>query len=238
MDNNLYQTEGFDIRNVDPKILNKDRIKEYLRTGIAEETKYFVEEFFKNMGKDTVESYMFRQYIAMDVYFCVAEFVEELHLKRDEIKNFDVTNAVLQSVDSTMKYVTNIIERMIELREKSARSHYCSIVDEVEKYVEKNYAQEELSLNLIASHVNFSPNHLSMIFSQETGCTFIKYLTDYRMNEAKKLLRCTGKRSSEISIEVGYRDPHYFSYLFKKTQGMTPTQYRGGKTTEGDPSEG
>ena len=62
-----------------------------------------------------------------------------------------------------------------------------------------------------------------MIFSQQTGMSFIKYLTDYRMNKAKELLRCTGKRSSLISQEVGYKDPHYFSYLFKKTQGMTPT---------------
>ena len=85
-----------------------------------------------------------------------------------------------------------------------------------------------ITLNLLASHVNFSPNHLSMIFSQQTGQSFIKYLTDYRMNKAKELLRCTGKRSSLISQEVGYKDPHYFSYLFKKTQGMTPTQYRGG----------
>ena len=54
------------------------------------------------------------------------------------------------------------------------------------------------------------------------------------MSKAKELLRCTGKRSSEISLEVEYKDPHYFSYLFKKTQGMTPTQYRGGKSQEGE----
>ena len=87
---------------------------------------------------------------------------------------------------------------------------------------------------MLASHVNFSPNHLSMIFRQQTGKTFIKYLTDYRMSKAKELLRCTGKRSSEVGLEVGYKDPHYFSYLFKKYQGMTPTQYRGGRNPEGD----
>jgi len=75
---------------------------------------------------------------------------------------------------------------------------------------------------------------LSMIFSQQTGQTFIKYLTDYRMNKAKELLRGTSMRSSEISLEVGYKDPHYFSYLFKKTQGMTPTQYRGKRSGEGE----
>ena len=96
------------------------------------------------------------------------------------------------------------------------------------RYIEENYADEELSLNTLASHVNFSPNHLSMIFSQQTGQTFVKYLTEYRMGKAKELLRCSGKRSSVIAQEVGYKDSHYFSYLFKKTQGMTPTQYRGG----------
>lgn len=237
-DNNCYQSVEFDIRNVDPKILNRDRIKEFLRTGVVEETRFFIEEFFKNMGKDAIESYMFRQYIAMDVYFCAAEFIEEIQLQKEEIKAFEVTALTLQNVDSTMRYVTDLIETTIELREKSARSRYHTIVNEVKSYIEKNYAKEDLTLNQTASHVNFSPNHLSTIFSQETGSTFIKYLTDYRMNEAKKLLRCTGKRSNEIGTEVGYRDPHYFSYLFRKTQGMTPTQYRGSRNSEGDIIEG
>ena len=102
------------------------------------------------------------------------------------------------------------------------------------KYIENNYANEELSLNTVASHVNFSPNHLSTVFSQQTGQTFIKYLTDYRMNKAKEMLRCSSKKSSVIAQEVGYKDPHYFSYLFKKTQNMTPTQYREGKLAGGE----
>ena len=77
-----------------------------------------------------------------------------------------------------------------------------------------------------------------MVFSQQTGKTLIKYLTDFRMNKAKELLRCTGKKSSVVSTEVGYKDPHYFSYLFKKTQGVTPTQYRTGKNPEGGLNEG
>ena len=52
----------------------------------------------------------------------------------------------------------------------------------------------------------------------EYGQTFIEYLTTLRMEHARELLRCTGKRSSEIAAEVGYKDAHYFSYLFKKTQ--------------------
>lgn len=228
------EKEDFNISNVNTKQIDRSKIREFLKLGTPDETIYFVEEFFKDLGTKSVESIMFRQYLAMDAYFGVVDFLEDMQLSRDEIEPLDVASGTLQSVDSTRQYVIRIVAKAVELREKSASNRYGGIVDEVIQYIEKNYADEELSLNLLAAHVNFSPNHLSMVFSQQTGQTFIKYLTDYRMNKAKELLRCTGKRSSEISMEVGYKDPHYFSYLFKKTQGMTPTQYRGGKNTEGE----
>lgn len=223
-----YANDDFDISNIDPKQMNRKRIQEFLRLGDKEEIRYFIDEFMMNLGKDAINSFMFRQYIAMDVYFAVAEFIEELQMSKDLIPVFDLQKDTLQTVESTKNYVITITEKALELREKSASNRYGAVVEEVVKYIEKYYAKEELSLNLVASHVNFSPNHLSMVFGQQTGHTFMKYLTDYRMNIAKNLLRCTGKRSSEISLEVGYKDPHYFSYLFKKTQGVTPTQYRSG----------
>lgn len=235
IEQNLYaDNEEFDIHNIDPKEMQNDRIREFLKLGNKEEAGYFVEEFFKRQGASALKSTMFRQYIVMDVYFCVAAFLEELQISREELSSFDVNAEMLQSKESAVQYVTEIIKKAVELREKTASNRYGSIVEQVKKYIEEHYVEEELSLNLLASYVNFSPNHLSMVFSQQTGQTFIKYLTDFRMNKAKELLKGTGKRSSEISLEVGYKDPHYFSYLFKKTQGMTPTQYRGKKGTEGE----
>lgn len=228
------EKEEFNISNINPRQIDRSKIREFLKVGDKEEAIYFVDEFFKNLGSNVIKSGIFRQYIVMDTYFCVVDFVEGLQISKDEIDPPDVTSGVLQSQEGVMEYIVRIIEKALELREKAASNRYGDIVDEVMRYIEENYADEELSLNLLASHVNFSPNHLSMIFSQQTGQTFIKFLTDFRMNKAKELLRCTGKRSSVISMEVGYKDPHYFSYLFKKTQGMTPTQYRGGKNPEGE----
>lgn len=228
------ENEEFNLQNIDPKELQSDRIREFLKLGNKEEVIYFVDEFVKRQGASALNSTIFRQYIVMDVYFCVAAFLEELQIDREEISAFYVNAEMLQSKENAVEYVVRIIEKAIELREKSASNRYGTIVDQVKKYIEEHYEEEELSLNLLASYVNFSPNHLSMVFSQQTGQTFIKYLTDYRMGKAKELLRGTGKRSSEISQEVGYKDPHYFSYLFKKTQGMTPTQYRGKRNGEGE----
>ena len=232
--NALAGKEEFDIHNVNPKDLQNDRVREFLKLGNKEEVVYFVDEFFKRQGANAMNSTIFRQYIVMDVYFCVAAFLEELQIGREEIATFDVNSEMLQSKENAVEYVKKIMEKAVELREKNSSNRYGTVVDQVKKYIEEHYEEEELSLNLLASYVNFSPNHLSMIFSQQTGQTFIKYLTDFRMNKAKELLKGTSMRSSEISLEVGYKDPHYFSYLFKKTQGMTPTQYRGKKSGEGE----
>lgn len=235
MKQSVYSDEtDFDINDVSPKQLDRNKIREFLKTGDREESIYFVEEFFKDLRTNAMKSVMFRQYIIMDAYFCVIDFLEGLQIPKSEIEPLDITSGILQNEEAAMSYVVKIIAKALELRDKSASNRYGDVVDEVMAYIEKNYADEELSLNLLASHVNFSPNHLSMVFSQQTGQTLIKYVTDYRMNKAKELLRCTNKKSSVVSMEVGYKDPHYFSYLFKKTQGITPTQYRGGKGGEGE----
>ncbi len=226
--------QEFNIRQIEAKQLDGSRIQEFLKLGTKEEIPYFVEAFFEGLGNSATESKMFLQYVTMNMYFIVVNFAETLQADKDEIETFDASSDVLSKVDSAKQYLIRIIAAVITMRDNASGNRYADVVDEVVRYIEKNYAMEELSLNTLASVVNFSPNHLSAVFSQQTGQTIIRYLTDYRMNKAKELLRCTGKRSSIISMEVGYKDPHYFSYLFKKTQGMTPTQYREGKSAEED----
>ncbi|MEE1304867.1 MAG: response regulator [Agathobacter sp.] len=229
--------EEFNISTVNTKSLDRGKVVEFLKFGEREEVIYFVEEFFKELGSNILNSLMFRQYVAMDTYFCVVEFVEGVGLAKDEIEPIDVNAGMMKSSDATMAYITRIIGKAIDLRDGVSRNKYGDVVETAREFIEQNYMDEELSLNMLASHVNVSPNHLSMVFSQKTGKTFIKYLTDLRMTKAKELLKCTSKRSSEIAMEIGYRDSHYFSYLFKKTQGMTPTKYRGGKETESENNE-
>lgn len=89
-----------------------------------------------------------------------------------------------------------------------------------------HYMSETISLNAVAASVNMNPSYVSSIFRQEVGKTFVEYLTEIRMEKAKELLMCSSKKTSEIGYEVGYKDSHYFSYIFKKTQKCTPKEYR------------
>ena len=81
-------------------------------------------------------------------------------------------------------------------------------------------------MNSVSSNVGLSPSYFSTVFARETGQTFKEYLTDIRMEKAKELLMCTSMQTAEIGYEVGYKDPHYFSFIFKKKQGCSPTEYR------------
>ena len=83
-----------------------------------------------------------------------------------------------------------------------------------------------MTLQDVAGHVALSNNHFSTVFSQEMGMTFTDYVTKVRLERAKHLLSSTSCRSVEIAAAIGYSDPHYFSYLFKKQVGLSPRDFR------------
>mgnify|MGYP000281022171 FL=1 len=93
------------------------------------------------------------------------------------------------------------------------------------EYIKKNYSQK-LSLEEIAEQGGFNMNYFSELFKKETGKTFTAYVTDVRMEEAKKLLRDTDMPVYEVAGAVGYKDSKFFSQQFVKTVGIKPMEYR------------
>lgn len=101
-----------------------------------------------------------------------------------------------------------------------------SVVSDAKLYMAQNFTNPNLMLQDVAKAVGMSNSRFSTVFSQQTGQTFTEYLIYLRLNKAKEMLRTTDTRSSQIAREVGYNDAHYFSYIFKKNAGITPSEYR------------
>lgn len=120
-------------------------------------------------------------------------------------------------------------EEFIHARNKSTKS----FVSRAKEYVHNNYAEEELSLDDICQVLGVSNSYFSTIFKKETGSSFVSYLTDYRMERARDLLIETDEKSYIIAKSVGYTDPNYFSYVFKRRFGVSPSKYRR-EHTEGE----
>jgi two-component system response regulator YesN len=86
--------------------------------------------------------------------------------------------------------------------------------------------EEDISLNSVATVAGISSTYFSSMFSQEMGKTFTEYLTELRMNKAKELLQTQKLHTAEVAQAIGYKDAHYFSFVFRKTQGVSPKEFR------------
>lgn len=104
-----------------------------------------------------------------------------------------------------------------------------SFVTKAKEYVREHYADSDLSIESVCGYLNVSAAYFSTVFKKETGQTFINYLTDYRMDEALELLLNQDEKTYIIAEKVGYADPNYFSYVFKKKFGVSPSKYKSGK---------
>lgn len=109
--------------------------------------------------------------------------------------------------------------------EKARSEKMYGVMWQVRQYVEEHYS-EEISLNLLAQIFYLNPNYLSHMFKREMGCNYIDYLTGLRIENAKKLLLDPESKVYEVCRQVGYGNQRYFSRLFEKYTGHTPSQYK------------
>ena len=217
------------LQKVDVNALNPAILQKFLSNGLQEEAENFVKDYFYAIGQEPMESLVFRNYVILNVRFSVISFIKGLGCDTNEMESADTEEVLAESgknMESAIAYAKKMISQAIEIRDQNSGNKNRSILKTAVDFIDSNYMEEDISLNTVANVANVSANHFSALFSQNMGQTFIEYLTTLRMNKAKELLRCTGMRSSEIAGEIGYKDAHYFSYLFKKTQGMTPSDYR------------
>lgn len=227
---NLLVDDEIDLSTLDIGKIDRKIMENFLKSGSSEEVKHFILDYFDGLGADNINSLLFRQYVAMDMYFGTVAFIEELgYSSNDIIENCGEARGVageLVTVESTKQYLERVLAKALELRDSITMKKYGNLIDDAIAYMKENFAREDISLNSVAASVNMSPSYFSSIFSQEMGKTFIEYLTNIRMEKAKELLMCTNMKTSEIGFEVGYKEPHYFSYIFKKTQECSPKDFR------------
>ncbi len=218
--------------------LDRNLLEDFLKRGTIHDVDEFVDSYFDGFGSNAMSSTLFRHYIIMDGYSAIMKFLKTLKYPKEKIDNsLKSMNSVIDKLstfeDCCLLY-KSILKEAIDLRNKNSQKRYAGLIEQAKEYMHIKFSMSDLSLDQVAATVNLSPNYFSSLFNQETGMTFIEYLTDIRMEKAKDYLRCSSKKITEIGFLVGYLDSHYFSYIFKKTQNCTPSEYR--QQGKGEPS--
>jgi two-component system response regulator YesN len=192
---------------------------------------------YADVLKDTTdENSLIEYYILGEIIVSSSKIIEELGGNIKEIIPFTLNkfeiNDILSSREIFYQKIKTLLDAVIDFRDSRQGGKYNAMILKAKDYIDRHYMDEGISLHTVASHVNFSQNHFSTIFSQETGGNFIEYLTKVRIEKAKELLINSNLKSADIAYEVGFSDPHYFSFIFKKNTGISPREFRNAESAK------
>ena len=165
------------------------------------------------------------------------KLIESLIIIQQEVKDYTTLEYKkdTKEISSLLEYrgealkvaFTDYMSWLYQCYEGGKEEVYSDIIMEAKQFIDHSYSKD-INLEMVSRRVNISPYYFSKIFKEETGENFIDYVTAIRIEKAKEVLKEKGCSIKEVCIEVGYKDPNYFSRLFKKQVGVTPTEYREG----------
>ena len=230
LQNHIGGIDDTQISEVEYSKMAPEIIQDFLAKGSRNEVYDFVESYLQNII-EAMNSAMFRDYIVLNIRFAILAFVDSIGAEKkdfeERIGNYQESVHIAR--EQVKDYFAQMLFAAMAIRDEQTSSQSGRTLKNAMDYIDAHYTDESITLGSVACEVQVSANYLSSVFSQNMKQTFTEYITDKRMDKAKKLLRSTDLATAEIAAQVGYKDPHYFSFVFKKTLGTSPREYRSGR---------
>lgn len=130
------------------------------------------------------------------------------------------------TVDELEGWLQEVCTNLRHVLRHERRDSAARLTEQAKAYIEEHYKESDLSADSLCRCLNVSAAYFSTIFKREVGMSFVAYLTKIRLEHALELLRTTEDKTYIIASRVGYMEPNYFSYVFKKQYGISPSKYR------------
>ncbi|MDR6882484.1 response regulator [Bacillus sp. 3255] len=205
------------------------RFATMIKTGTNKESHALIEQLIFSLKASLMPidaCYLQIQSILIAILNTIHELVgdESAHFKGHELifKNMNRLKTLEEIEQWLQEICKEAIAYIAGQRNDLTKMQVQSVID----YIEKNYHNEDLTIHDLCRHVHLSKSYFSSVFKQHTEQTIMEYVTRFRIDKAKDLLRHTPMKFYEIAAKVGYGDPNYFGVLFKKHTGTSPTEYR------------
>ncbi|MGL1892446.1 MAG: response regulator [Spirochaetaceae bacterium] len=200
-------------------------IIEQLKEGSKDQTITKIDDLFTYMEQhyishDEAFSYYSRINHALDV------FIQEMGLYSENDVIFSTHTLRYRTLEQAKKAFKNYVADIEKKIDNRRNDIIVSRIDNAKAIISKRFSESNFSLQCICDELYLSTSQFSYLFKEGTGQTFVEYLTSYRVEEAKKMLKLTDHKVYEIAENIGYQDPRYFSLIFKKQTGVTALEYR------------
>ena len=203
------------------KLISLDDILQSFKKGDYLETELMAREFLFRLAKEKKENEQVIKIICFNLLTSCARIADE---EIDDLALYDILANCADIVELEECVVSALLNYMEQLTSRMPATRN-KIIKEVLEYISQHY-MNDISLFSIAEHVHMNHIYISRLIKRETGSTFLDILTKKRLDKACELLAESEYKTYEVSRLVGIEDSGYFSQLFKKNIGVTPSEYR------------
>ena len=174
-----------------------------------------------------------QQVYMIGIFNSIIQMMQQYDLALEDIMGEELESMVLfdklKKIEEFGQWLLRIAGKLNHLINQERDMTTRQVIQEAKQYILDNYQNPDLSVEMICRHLHMSPAYFSTVFKKETGQAYIAYLTEVRLNKAVELLNKTDDKTYIIASKVGYQEQNYFSYVFKKKFGVSPTRYRGAR---------
>ena len=206
-----------------------------IKFGPEEKIRETVRGIVDRMNEARVHARQQQAYI-LSVANCMIQLIQQYDLNMEEIFAEDPLGpdpfTVIQSMLNRENFSRWLFQTALKINNALSRERdYAArqVIEKAKQYIMDNYQDPGLSVEQICRYLHMSPAYFSTMFKKATGQTYIAYLTEVRLNKAVELLNMTDEKTYVIASQVGYQEQNYFSYVFKKRFGVSPTKFRGSR---------
>lgn len=212
------------------EIMEKEMISS-LKVGSDQELLDLLDDHFNALVDSQVSNQDFQIYL-LEMLMAVIKASKDIHVDLDQLFGDKVTLLSqflkFSIAEEAKSWFVEICMKLKHHITSNRQSSYNKLVIEAQEYIMANYGENDISITKVCKHLHISTGYFSNIFKKEMRMTFVSYLMGVRMDAALDLLRTSDMKALEIAEIVGFTDPSYFSFCFRKKFGISPKEYRSG----------